>query len=241
MLRRFRELPRGTYLLVLLAGFTLLALWAAIRPNDRMAWAMENTLVVGVLALLFLTYRRFPLSRISYGLIFVFLCLHEIGSHYTYEKVPYDAAWRALTGSSLNEALGWERNNFDRVVHFLYGLLVAYPIREVVLRIGDLKGFWGYFLPMDVTMSTSMLFELLEWGVAVVFGGSAGAAYLGVQGDVWDAHKDMALASLGAAIAMGATAAINARFQRDFTREWIRSLRIKKRPLGEEELVRNTR
>ena len=88
-------------------------------------------------------------------------------------------------------------------------------------------------------MSTSMLFELLEWGVAVVFGGSAGAAYLGVQGDAWDAHKDMGLASLGAAIAMGATAAINARFQRDFTREWLRSLKVKKRrPLGEEELAR---
>jgi putative membrane protein len=230
VLKRFRGIPRETYLGILLAGFALLAVWAAIRPLDRQAWALENALVVGVLALLVLTYRRLPLSRVTYGLIFVFLCLHEIGSHYTYEKVPIDA---------LRRALGWERNNYDRIVHFAYGLLLAYPIREVVLRVGDFKGFWGYFLPMDVTMSTSMLFELLEWAVAVVFGGSAGAAYLGTQGDVWDAHKDMVLASLGAAIAMGATAAINARFQRDFTREWIRSLTIKKRrPLGEEELAR---
>jgi putative membrane protein len=224
---------------VLLAVFALVAAWAAIRPFDREAWTMENVLVVCVMALLFLTYRRLPLSRVSYGLIFVFLCLHEIGSHYTYEKVPYDALGRTLTGFSLNRALGWERNNYDRIVHFAYGLLLAYPIREIVLRVGDFKGFWGYFLPMDVTMSTSMLFELGEWGVAVVFGGSAGAAYLGVQGDPWDAHKDMLLASVGAALAMGATAAINARFQRDFTREWLKSLKIKKRrPLGEEELAR---
>jgi putative membrane protein len=234
MLRKFRGIPRKTYIGALLAGFGLIAVWAAIRPIDRQAWALENALVACVLALLFLTYRKLPLSRFSYGFIFVFLCLHEIGSHYTYEKVPYDR----VLGFSINGALGWERNNYDRLIHFAYGLLLAYPIREIVLRVGDLKGFWGYFLPMDVTMSTSMLFELLEWGVAVVFGGSAGAAYLGVQGDVWDAHKDMVLASLGAAIAMGATAAINARFQRDFTREWIKSLKIKKRPLGEEELAR---
>ena len=230
MLKAFRNIPRETYLGVLLAGFAGVALWAAIRPVDRQAWALENALVVCVLALLILAYRPLPLSRVSYGLIFVFLCLHEVGSHYTYEKVPIGV---------LGRALGWERNNYDRVIHFAYGLLLAYPIREVVLRIGDFKGFWGYFLPMDVTMSTSMLFELLEWGVAVLFGGSAGAAYLGVQGDEWDAHKDMALASLGAAIAMGATAAINARFQRDFTREWLQSLKVKtRRPLGEEALAR---
>src|SRR5688572_17425328 len=105
---------------MLLAGFAPIAVWAAIGPIDRQAWALENALVVCVLSLLFLTYRRLPLSRISYGLIFVFLCLHEIGSHYTYEKVPYDAAGRMLAGFSLNSALGWERNNYDRIVHFAY-------------------------------------------------------------------------------------------------------------------------
>ncbi len=87
------------------------------------------------------------------------------------------------------------RNHFDRLVHFGYGLLLAYPIREMFLRIGNVRGFWGYFLPLDLTMSTSMLYELIEWGAAEFFGGELGAAYLGTQGDVWDAHKDMALAS----------------------------------------------
>ena len=74
------------------------------------------------------------------------------------------------------------------------------------LRIGNVRGFWGYFLPLDLTMSTSMLYELIEWAAAELVGGDLGAAYLGTQGDVWDAHKDMALASLGALIAMTVTA-----------------------------------
>ena len=96
--------------------------------------------------------------------------------------------------------MGWERNNFDRVIHFSYGLLLAYPIREVFQRIADVSGFWGYFLPLDLTMSTSMAFELIEWGAAEYFGGDLGMAYLGIQGDVWDAQWDMFLALCGAAI-----------------------------------------
>jgi putative membrane protein len=140
---------------------------------------------------------------------------------------------------SLNELLGWERNHFDRLTHFCYGLLLAYPIREVFLRVADVRGFWGYFLPLDFTMSTSMLYELIEWAAAEVFGGELGMAYLGTQGDVWDAHKDMALASLGAVIAMAVTAAINARLRRDFAREWAESLRVKHPwPRGEVSIAR---
>jgi putative membrane protein len=124
-------------------------------------------------------------------------------------------------------------------VHFSYGLLLAYPIREIFLRVADVRGFWGYALPLDVTMSTSMLYELIEWGAAVWFGGDLGEAYLGTQGDVWDAQKDMAVASLGALIAMIATAIINSRLQRDFAREFIESLRVKSNaPLGEEAIAR---
>ena len=93
----------------------------------------------------------------------MFLCLHTVGAHYTYSEVPYDAWFERLTGRTFNGLVGWERNNFDRVVHFAYGLLLAYPIREVFLRVADARGFWGYFLPLDLTMSTSMLYELIEW------------------------------------------------------------------------------
>jgi putative membrane protein len=210
-----------------------------LNPHDRADWLLENALVIGFVVLLAATYKKFKLSRVSYFLIFVFLSLHEIGSHYTYSLVPYDRWFEALTGRTLNSVLGWQRNNFDRVVHFAYGLLLAYPIREIFLRVANVRGFWGYFLPLDLTMSTSMIYELIEWFAAEFFGGDLGAAYLGTQGDVWDAHKDMALASLGAIVALLVTAMINSRLQRDFALEWIDSLRVKDhRPYGEDEVRR---
>jgi putative membrane protein len=229
----------GLYVAILAA--LLGGLWAAlaIAPVSRHDWALENVLLVIFVAALAASWRRFPLSRVSYTLIFLFLCLHTVGAHFTYSLVPYDDWWRRLTGNSLNEMLGWQRNNFDRVVHFAYGLLLAYPVRELLLRVASVKGFWGYFLPLDLTMSTSAFYELIEWGAAEVFGGDLGAAFLGTQGDIWDAHKDMALASLGALLAMLATAALNAWLQRDFAREWSDSLRVKDdRPYGEEEIRR---
>jgi putative membrane protein len=224
---RFVAVTHARYVSALLALLTVWWIALAIAPRDRQDWLLENALVVVAVAVLAVTYRRFPLSRISYTLIFLFLCLHTVGAHYTYAEVPYDRWWASLSGVTFNEWVGWERNNFDRVVHFSYGLLLAYPIRELFLRIAGVRGFWGYFLPLDLTMSTSALFELIEWLVAEVFGGDLGVAYLGTQGDVWDAHKDMALASLGALIAMSATAFVNSRSRRDFADEWNESLRVK--------------
>lgn len=227
------------YLLLLAGVFAVEWGLLAIQPFDRHDWALENALVVVAAILLTASYLRLPLSRVSYTLIFLFLCLHEVGAHYTYAEVPYDRWYAQFSGGTLNAVLGWQRNNFDRVVHFSYGLLLAYPVREVFLRVANVRGFWGYFLPLDLTMSTSMLFELFEWGAAELFGGDLGAAYLGTQGDIWDAHKDMLLASLGALTAMGITAAINAALQRDFAREWADSLCVKHgEPLGEDAIAR---
>jgi len=227
------------YLLILAAIFALVLSASAIEPYDRQDWFLENSLVFLFVIFFFLTFKRFPLSRISITLIFLFLCLHELGAHYTYSKVPYNEWTQSIFGISLNSVLGWERNHFDRLVHFSYGFLLAYPVREMFLRIAYVKGFWGYFLPLDITMSTSMIYELVEWAAAEIFGGDLGVAYLGTQGDVWDAHKDMLLASIGAAIAMIITAAINLYINNDFLREWVDSLKIKKhRPLGEDELKR---
>jgi putative membrane protein len=223
-----------SYVLALALLFVLFWGLLAVNPSHRDDWLLENILSVLACGLLAASYRVFPLSRISYTLIFIFLSLHTLGSHYTYAEVPYDAWFEKLTGQTFNQLVGWERNNFDRLVHFCYGLLLAYPIREVFLRVAGVRGFWGYFLPLDLTMSSSMLYELIEWCAAELFGGELGIAYLGTQGDVWDAHKDMALASLGALIAMSATAWINSRIKRDFADEWQLSLQIKNRePLGE--------
>ena len=211
----------------------------AIDPSDRADWALENALVVLFVPALVASLRWFPLSRLSWTLILLFLSLHTVGAHYTYAEVPYDAWSEALFGVRLNDLLGLERNHFDRLVHFSYGLLLAYPMREVFLRIADARGFWGYFLPLDLTLSTSAIFELIEWAAAEVFGGELGVAYLCTQGDMWDAQKDMALAGLGAALTMLITLLVNRRWQRDFNREWAESLRVKRNlPLGEVELGR---
>ena len=235
-------LSHERYPRLLLALLTTLSFALAIDPHDRAAWLLENSLLFGGVAVLVATHKVLPLSRISYTLIFLFLCMHAVGAHYTYSLVPYDAWLESLTGHTLSSVTGWDRNHFDRLVHFSYGLLLAYPAREVFLRVADVRGFWGYYLPLDVTMATSMIYELIEWGAAAAFGGDLGVAYLGSQGDPWDAQKDMALATVGAVAAMLITAAINRRTQRDFAREWAESLRVKRHdPLGEDVLARRMR
>jgi putative membrane protein len=218
-------------LAVLAAGAAYLALWLAlaVHPHDRADWLLENLLVVLLAAALWGSRRLFRFSNASLILILVFLALHTVGSHYTYSEVPYNEWWSALTGHTFNSLFGWQRNHYDRLVHFSYGLLLAYPIREFFLRIVEVRGFWAYFLPLDVTLSTSALYELIEWGAAMVFGGDLGMQYLGTQGDIWDAHKDMALAALGALIAMLATFALNAWLRRDVAQEWSSGMKARHR------------
>lgn len=230
----------GTLLSILVAIGIILG----VAPHDRSAWVLENSLAAGAVLLLVATWRVFPLSKVSYSLIFLFLLLHEVGAHYTYSEVPYDDWFEALTGQTLNGLLGLQRNHYDRLVHFCYGLLLAYPMRELFVRVADARGLWGYVLPLDLVMSTSVLYELIEWGAAVVFGGDLGVAYLGTQGDPWDAQKDMLLATCGAVIALTVTAVIHWSLDRDFHREWAASLAVKHHePLGEVavERLRNNR
>ncbi|OGT67166.1 MAG: hypothetical protein A3I13_05605 [Gammaproteobacteria bacterium RIFCSPLOWO2_02_FULL_47_50] len=227
------------YLLLLSIIFFIWWIVMAINPYDRKDWALENVLVIFGVLFIAATCKKIPLSRISYTLVFIFLCLHVLGAHYTYALTPYDEWFQVVFGFSLDESMGFGRNHYDRMIHLVYGLLLAYPMRELFIRVADVKGFWGYFLPLVITISSSAIYELLEWGAAEVFGGDLGIAYLGTQGDVWDAHKDMALASLGALIAMIITALINVNLQRDFAREWNDSLKVKwRQPMGEDEILR---
>ncbi len=234
----FRFLFNPRYPLALLVIFIVYAALWAIRPHSYSNWLLENALTFVAVAFLVWSYRRLPLSNVSYTLIFLFLCLHTVGAHYTYSRVPLDAWLGAVTGKTTGELFGWERKNFDRVVHFCYGLLISYPVREVFMRVARARGFWSYYLPLDLTMSFSMLYELLEWAVAVRFGGEAGQNYLGAQGDPWDAHKDMALATLGALVTMTLVAVINWKFDKRFGDEWRQSLDATGcPPLGERRLA----
>jgi putative membrane protein len=124
----------------------------------------------------------------------------------------------------LNDAFGLRRNHYDRLVHLAYGALLLLPFRELLMRSAGVRGFWSYFLPLDLVMSTSLLYELIEWGAVVVYGGDLGAAFLGTQGDEWDAHRDMALAGVGGLFAALAVLAVNRLQRRDVTLHWFAQL-----------------
>jgi putative membrane protein len=209
-----------------------LVVWAvmAIHPVYFSDWLLENVLAIMGVAFFAVTYRRFPLSNLSYIPLTIFMILHAIGAHYTYAETPI--------GDWLAPIFGWQRNNFDRVVHFSFGLLLAYPIRELYYRIIGARGVWGIVLPVELMISLSAIYELVEWGATVVVAPEAGVAFLGAQGDPWDAQKDMVLASLGAVITMAIVAVVNLWANPDFRAECRESLRIKRhRPLGEQKLA----
>jgi len=191
------------WLLAVFGGFWLAL---AVRPHDRVVWLTENVLTVLAVAALVATHANWPLSGVSYGLIAAFLALHTLGSHYTYARVPCGVLIRRRPGSAAGGPGERYRNHYDRLVHFAYGLLVAYPLYELLERYAQPVGGWSYLLSPALIMATSMAFEVVEWWVAELLGGGAGSDYLAAQGDVWDAQKDMALAALGAILAMLLTA-----------------------------------
>ncbi|TKB62743.1 MAG: DUF2238 domain-containing protein [Nitrospira sp.] len=185
----------------LLLCYGLLWIWLAIAPVNRRDWLLENLLAFALVVLLVLTYRRFQFSDVSYGLIACFMTLHAVGAHYTYAEVPF--------GFWLKDLFSLSRNPFDRIVHFAYGALLAYPVREALIRLAGVRGLWSYYLPASLILAQSGLFEIIESVVAAFVSPELGSAYLGTQGDEWDAQKDMAAALGGAALAMVFTFAIS--------------------------------
>lgn len=184
--------------LLLLGLFVLVFAALGIAPAMREDWLLENALVVLAVAWLVRAWRTLPLSNAAYVLLFAFGVLHEIGAHYQYSEVPYDAWFAALSGGhSLDALLGFERNQYDRLVHFLYGVLVTPAAIEVIEARVRPRGVWRVLVPLTFMMSHALVYELVEWLAASVFGGELGEAYLGTQGDGWDAQKDMALAVAG--------------------------------------------
>ena len=171
-----------------------LVYWAAlaIAPFDRFDWLLENLLVFATVPFLIRSYMRRPLADLSYVLIFAFYCLHTLGSHYTYSEVPL--------GFWVSDLLGLERNHYDRAVHFSFGLLLCYPLQEVFDRIMRPRGNWALAIAVMVVCTCSLAYETMEWIVAAIVSPEAGLAFLGTQGDVFDAQKDSALAAVGSII-----------------------------------------
>jgi len=185
---------KNTWIKGYLLIFTGVWLYTFIVTPDLNNWLLENTLVVLFLAALGYGYRNHQLSDLSYLFILLFLCIHVYGSTYTYAENPL--------GYWLQDLFHTKRNHYDRIVHFNFGFLLAYPMREFFLRILKLKVWLSWVLPVEVSLSIGAAYELIEWAVADLFFKSQGAAYLGTQGDIWDAQKDMFLAFAGALLAI---------------------------------------
>lgn len=177
----------------LLVWYVAVSAWMAQAPADPQFWLIASVLPALFVVVLIATYRHLPLSPVSYGLITAFLTLHTIGVHYTYAEVP--------VGLWIDQVLHLGRNHFDRIVHFSFGFLLAYPMREMFLKWAKFPAWVAWSLPIEITMSVSALYELIEWAVADIFFPSQGDAYLGTQGDIWDAQKDIFVAFMGSIIA----------------------------------------
>ncbi len=220
------------YRWVLLFVFVAVWIWAAINPIYPHDWLLENYLVFIFVPVILVSAWYFRLSNVSYTLLTLFMCLHVIGSHYTYAEVPF--------GYVLQDWFNADRNMYDRIVHFSFGFLLAYPVREVFMRLSRSRGFWGFWFPIELTFAFSAVYEVIEWLTALSVDPSAGLAFLGSQGDIWDAQKDMLLAGIGSVIAMAVTAFIRIRYDNNFWKDFKESLRISKNDavLGEEAIAR---
>lgn len=191
------------YLTWLLACMGAVFVWSAIRPHDYFTWFLEVFPVLIVLPLLILTYRRFPLTRLVYGLILLHAIILLVGGHYTYAEMPL-FSW-------LRDYYGWDRNYYDRLGHVAQGFIPAIVAREILLRTSPLRsGKWLFFIVVCICLAASACYEFLEWWVALASGSDA-VAFLATQGDVWDTQWDMFLALLGAISAQRLLAKIHDR------------------------------
>lgn len=182
-----------------LLQFYLLAFficWAGtfINTPNRTNWFTENTLTTLFISGLIISYRKFKFSDASYTFIFVYILLHIYGAEYTYAENPF--------GYWLKDTFHLARNHYDRIVHCSFGLMMAYPMRDYFKNHFGWPKWVCWVLPCEITLSFSAMYELIEWLVADIFFPSEGDAYLGTQGDIWDAQKDMGIAFTGAVVAM---------------------------------------
>jgi putative membrane protein len=180
----------AAWLLVFLAVLA----WSAIRPKDYLTWLLEvSPALIGVVVLA-VTRRSFPLTRLAYGLVLAHAVILMVGGHYTYAEVP--------AGEWLRVAFDLERNNYDKLGHLAQGFVPAILAREIMIRLRVVSGSrWRAFLVVCVCLAISAVYELIEWGVALL-SEQAAESFLGTQGYVWDTQSDMAWALGGAVLAL---------------------------------------
>ena len=204
-------LPRNRCQRVLFLFFSLFFIGSCIAPPYPQFLLMQH--VPTVLAALLLGYlsNRFVIGSVNFASIILFLCLHTLGARYLYSYTPYDAWTEQLLGFNLSETFGWERNHYDRLVHFSYGLLLVIPVQDFERRYLGLSAAISAVLAVEFIIATSASYEMIEWLVAVIFTPHWAEQFLGQQGDIFDAQKDMALATSGAIISVTILAIVGRR------------------------------
>jgi putative membrane protein len=179
--------------MLILAVICLATVWSP--PAGRTSWLLEVGPGLAMVAVLAGVYRRLPLSHFVYVCVFLHIQILIYGGYYTYALTPL--------GDWAKQAFGFSRNHYDRVGHVALGVFPCFLAREVLLRCTPLKrGGWLFFLICSVVLAFAAFWELLEWWTALVAAPDVGVAFLGSQGDVWDAQWDMLLALLGALAAL---------------------------------------
>lgn len=180
--------------LALLGATLIIMLWSVWSPVDRKVWILEVAPVIVALFFLVFSYRFFKLTPILYRLIFIFSIILMVGGHYTYASVP--------AGLWVRDALHLSRNHFDRVGHIMQGVVPAIATREMLRRTTSLtRGKMLFALCVSVALAISAFYEIFEWWTAIIAAPEQGTAFLGTQGDEWDAQKDMLMALIGAIVA----------------------------------------
>lgn len=188
--------PSPIFPLFLAILISAIALWSGLNPADRAVWYAEVAPIFLVFGLLVASYSRFQFSHLAYLLMSFWLIMHLIGAKYTFANVPFDWANRLLS-----PFLGEERNHFDRVAHYIIGFY-SFPMAEWLLRTRKCGLGVAFFFSLFFIMSVAASYEIIEWQYAVIEGGNAGIEFLGSQGDIWDAQKDMLADTLGALTAL---------------------------------------
>lgn len=169
-----------------------------IDPPWPLEQALHSTLTVAGLAWLWRHDRRWPMRSGEFALICAFICVHSIAARWLYSNVPYDQWMQSLTGWSPQDAFGWQRNHADRLIHLLYGVCLAPATVTYFRQRWPLSPRQAFLLAVMTIMCTSLVYEWLEWAIALTLSPQAAESYNGQQGDIWDAHADMLLATVGA-------------------------------------------
>jgi putative membrane protein len=191
----FSSLKKGNNNLLLVFILVFVTVWAnsIIGTTDMANWIIENTLTVISLVFLISTFKAFRFNTFSYLLLTIFLCMHVYGSKYTYAENPL--------GFYLQDIFNSPRNQYDRLVHFSFGFLLFYPMWECFSKWLKYPKSISLSLPILLVVFVGAIYEIIEWLVADVFFTEQGISYLGTQGDIWDAQKDMAVAFVGVCLA----------------------------------------